>query len=135
MSFERPTVTEIWYSYNVLSSVYSVNFIVPTVGALLTPETVTEAVEEVDWDQLCWCLRVSDSKCDEIQNHYAPKDHKRVLVDWWFSTDPAPSWRKLIQRLDHSGETETVDRIRCNAEPIQGLLSILMALGFIHTAF
>jgi len=61
----------------------------------LTPEAVTEAVKEADLDQLAWCL-YGTSRVDDIKSHYPPEDHRRVLVDWWFSTDPAPSWRRLI---------------------------------------
>jgi len=90
-------------------------------AAPLTPETVTEAVEEVKWETLCSCLFVPNSKRDEIESQYPPNDRLRVLVDWWISTDPAPSWRRLIQQLDMWCVTVTADRVRCNAEPIQGM--------------
>ena len=104
------------------------NFIAPfslTAAATpLTPETVTEVVKEVKWDDLCWYLRMPPSKCDEILAHSPSEDHRRVLVDWWFTTNPAPSWRELIHRLDifcHS-----VDKIRHNAEPVEGMFSTCM---------
>jgi len=54
---------------------------------------------------------------------YPANNRRRALVDWWFSTDPLPSWRRLIHRLDyHHGVSscrKTADKIRCNAEPIQ----------------
>jgi len=88
----------------------------------LTPEAVTEAVKEADLDQLAWCL-YGTSRVDDIKSHYPPEDHRRVLVDWWFSTDPAPSWRRLIYRLDASlFLSTTADKIRHNAEPVQGML-------------
>ena len=94
-----------------------------TAVAPLTPEAVTEAVKEVDWGLLCRCLGVPESKCDEIEAHHPPEDHKRVLVDWWFSTDPAPSWRRLIHQLDYGYEG---DKIPYSPEPVQGMLSTLM---------
>ena len=71
---------------------------------------------------LCRCLYVPPSKRDDIRDHYPPTDHRRVLVDWWFSTDPTPSWRRLIQQLDCTFESKTADKIRHNAEPVEGML-------------
>ena len=117
------------YSCDIWSAVYSVNFIALfslTAAAPLTPEAVTEAVKEVKWVFLCDCLYVPGSKHDEILAHYPPDDHRRGVVDWWFSTDPTPSWRRLIQRLDDWDESETADKIRHNAEPVEGMLSTCM---------
>ena len=110
------------------------------VGVALTPEAVTEAVKEVEWKLLCICLCVPDSKCDEIKSQYPAKYHRKVLVDWWFSTDPAPSWRRLVYRLDVLIllSSETVEKIRCNVEPVQGTLSTLcmyVTCSLIQTAF
>ena len=105
---------------------YSVNFIALfslTAASPLTPEAVTEAAKEVDWWKLCWCLCVPRSKRDEILAHYLPEDLRRVVVDWWFSTDPTPSWRRLIHQLDEYGASETADKIRHNVEPVEGMLS------------
>ena len=85
----------------------------------LTQETVTEAVKEVKWDDLCWCLRVPPSKCQEIRTQSLADNHSRLLVDWWLSTDPAPSWRRLIHQLD-CRDTRSANKIRHNAEPVQG---------------
>ena len=93
----------------------------------LTPEAVTEAVTLVTWDNLCICLRVPASKCDEIELHFLANDRQRVLVEWWLSTDPSPSWRRLIQRLDDSGDTASADKIRCNLEPVQGVFATYIA--------
>jgi len=98
-------------------------------AAPLTPETVTQAVKEVDFKRLCGCLCVPDSKRDEIKVQYPPNAHRKGLVDWWFSTNPAPSWRRLIHGLDlYSQGSDTLcrkaaDKIRRNAEPVQGMLS------------
>ena len=104
-------------------SVYFIALFSLTAAAPLTPETVIEAVEEVTWETLCLCLCVSQSKYYEILANYPPKSHRRVLVDWWFFMDPAPSWRRLIHRLDEFNESETADKIRHNAEPVEGMLS------------
>jgi len=90
---------------------------------------VTEAVKEVDWNDLCRCLCVPDSKSNEIETQCPAENRRRVLVDWWFSTDPAPSWRRLIQQLDLKSTTHnTADKIHHNAEPVEGMLSKCMVV-------
>ena len=91
-------------------------------AAPFTLEAVTEAVKDVDLDQLFWCLYASGPRVDDIKCRYPAKDHVKVLVDWWFSSDPAPSWRRLIYQLDASlFLSSTADKIHHNAEPVQGM--------------
>lgn len=87
----------------------------------LTLEIVTDAVKKVNWYQLCSCLCVPDTKRAEIQESYPADDHKKILVKWWFSTHPAPTWRWLICALDTY--THVADEIRSNVEPVPGMLS------------
>ena len=99
----------------------------PLAAPPLTLEAVTEAVKEVTWDNLCICLHIPASKCDEIEVQCPAKDRQRVLVEWWLSTDPAPSWRRLVQQLDDSGDTASADKIRCRVEPVQGVFATYIA--------
>ena len=138
----RPTLTGfsiVQLQYGLPCTVF--NFIALfslTAAAPLTPETVTAAVKEVTWDDLCWYLHVPPSKHDEILAHSPSEDHRRVLVDWWFITNPAPSWRELIHRLDFFCGLGTAANIRHNAEPVEGMLSKCMpcavTCSLIHTA-
>jgi len=73
--------------------------------------------------RLCDCLYVPQSKRVSIEKQ--PKsEHRKLLAEWWLLTDPAPSWRSLIRGLDWWEETLAADKIRNNAEPIQGTLSM-----------
>ena len=113
-------------------------------GVQLTLQNVTTAINNVEWTSLCKCLCVPESKRRHIEQQ-ASEHHKRMLVEWWLLTDPAPSWRRLISHLDYYGNQlvsgydpsclATADLIRHNAEPVQGMLSTFMSLPVIklHT--
>ena len=100
-------------------------------GVPLTLHNVTTATDNiVKWNILCECLRVPESKRRHIEQQ-ATEHHRRMLVEWWLLNDPAPSWRRLIVRLDlfyHDSCAATADLIRHNAEPVQGMLSTFMSL-------
>ena len=90
-------------------------------------EQVLKAVEHVTLECLCSCVYLPDSKKQEL-----PSDERvarRVLVEYWLLNDPAPSWRRMIQRLDWAYDAYfnttcalAADAIRHAAEPIQGML-------------
>ena len=90
-------------------------------------EHLLKAVEYVNLERLCHCVYLPDSKKWEL-----PSDEsvaRRVLVEYWLLNDPAPSWRRMIQRLDwahfqYNDMTcaSAADAIRHIAEPIQGML-------------
>ena len=113
-------------------------------GVQLTLQNVTTAVNNLEWISLCKCLCVPESKRRHIEQQ-ASEHHKRMLVEWWLLTDPAPSWRRLICCFDYYGSpglsmydpscAATADLIRHNAEPVQGMLSTFMSLPVIklHT--
>ena len=105
-----------------------------TAGVPLTLHNVTTAINNVDWEPLCNCLCVPQSKKDHIEQH-ASENQKRMLAEWWLLTDPSPSWRRLIGRLDFYGDlldgascAAAVDFMRHNAEPVQGMLSTLTSV-------
>ena len=86
-----------------------------------------KAVEYVNLEPLCDCVYLPDSKRSEIPSNQSVA--RRVLVEYWLLNDPAPSWRKLLQRLDWAYEfhydmtcAAAADTIRHVAEPIQGML-------------
>ena len=55
-------------------------------------------------------------------------EHRKLLAEWWLLTDPSPTWRSLIRGLDWFEETVAADKIRNNAEPIQGTLSMCVCM-------
>ena len=110
-------------------------------GVPLTLHNVTTAISNVEWEKLCRCLRVPESRKYHIEQQ-ASEHHKRVLAEWWLLTDPAPSWRRLISRFDLYGDLNpscaaAADFMRHNAEPVQSTLFTFISLfmsGF-HTGF
>ena len=94
-------------------SVWKSVFIPTAAPQNLTVDGAVRVVEGIeDWRlQLVWhSLRVPDSKCSEIV-----KD----VITYWITTDPFPSWRRLMYALDENGE-EIADSIRHCAEPLAG---------------
>ena len=100
-------------------------------GIPLTLHNVTTAINNVEWEILCACLCVPESKKDHIEQQ-SSEHQKRMVAEWWLLTDPAPSWRRLIGRLDYYDYdpscTEAADFMRHNAEPVQGMLSTFIFL-------
>ena len=91
-------------------------------------EQLLKAVEHVNLERLCSCVYLPDSKKPEL-----PSDEcvaRRVLVEYWLLNDPAPSWRRMVQRFDlHYNDTTcalAAEAIRHTAEPIQGMLFTLL---------
>ena len=102
----------------------------------LTLHNVTTAICNVEWEALCDCLCVPESKKDHIEQQDSEYE-RRMLAEWWLLTDPAPSWRRLISCLDYYGDPlfsnnpsclAAADFIRHNAEPVQGMLSTFISL-------
>ena len=87
-------------------------------------EHLLKAVEYVNLEHLCDCVYLPNSK-----QHSDDSVTRRVLVEYWLLNDTAPSWRRMIQRLDwahfqYNDMTcaSAADAIRHIAEPIQGML-------------
>ena len=107
-------------------------------GVPLMLHNVTTAINNVEWEILCVCLCVPQSKKDHIEQQASSAEHhRRMLAEWWLLTDPAPSWRRLIGCLDCCGDPRfgddpscaaAVDFIRHNAERVQGMLSTFISL-------
>ena len=110
-----------WLYDYIAGLVFSLMFTFFAVAVPLTLENITKALQRVEWRSLCHCLCVSDTKKLEIESKHPNKHHRRVLAEW-LHTDPAPSWRRLIQTLDCYYQ-DVADNIRHNAEPVQGMLS------------
>ena len=78
----------------------------------LTVDGAMRVVEGVrDWRDLALYLWVPDSKHGE-----SVKD----VITYWMTTDPFPSWRRLICALYESGEKGNADSVRHYAEPLAG---------------
>ena len=109
---------------------YSSSFIIAATP--LTLESVTKSIEGVHWRRLCDSLYIPQSKRLSIEKQ--PKsEHRKLLAEWWLLTDPSPTWRSLIRGLDWFEETLAADKIRNNAEPIQGTLSMCVCVcGMSH---
>ena len=91
-------------------------------------EHLLKAVEPVNLERLCECVYLPDSK-----QHLDDNVTRRVLVEYWLLSDPAPSWRRLLQRLDWAYYTygdmtcaSAADAIRHVVEPIQGMLFMFL---------
>ena len=123
------------YCHNTWSDVVllTLSSVLPlTAGIPLTLHNVTTALNNVEWEPLCKCLCVPQSKKDHIEQQ-SYEHQKRMFAEWWLLTDPAPSWRRLIGRLDYYGVAyascaAAADFIRHNAEPVQGMLSTFISL-------
>ena len=90
-----------------------------------------KAVASINVKSLCHCFYLPDSKKHELSLDESAA--RRVLVEYWLLNDPAPSWRRLLQRCDwvyvynvHGDETcgLAADAIRHITEPIQGMLFV-----------
>ena len=122
------------YCHNTWSDVVlltSLSVLPLTAGIPLTLHNVTTAINNVEWEILCTCLCVPESKKDHIKQQ-SSEHQKRMVAEWWLLTDPAASWRRLICRLDlyfaDPSCAAAVDFMRHNAEPVQGMLSTFVSL-------
>ena len=74
-----------------------------------------------DWRELGGFLYVPKAKLDEIEQQCSTTEEglKGVLEYWW-RTDPHPSWRRLICALEWMKEKQVLDSVKQNAEPLRG---------------
>ena len=83
-------------------------------------------VQEVkDWSEVeDWLLLgVTDrtKQLKVIQRKYSSKDDRmRAVVQQWLQGGLSPSWRWLVQALDHAGDIQVADPIRGFTEPPRG---------------
>ena len=78
----------------------------------LTVDRAVRVVEGVqNWRWLSVWLWVPPSKRGENVNN---------LITYWITTDPFPSWRRLIRALDGIREKAIADSVRHYAEPLAG---------------
>ena len=87
-------------------------------------EHILKAVEYVNLERLSEFVYLPDYKQRSDEN-----DTRENLVQYWLLSDPAPSWRRLLQILDWAYDVyedmtcaSAADTIRHAAEPIQGML-------------
>ena len=96
------------------------------VGVAFTTSHVLKAVERVksvlDINELGFCLRVPNSKRDEIKRQFSRLPQQRkAIIKYWIKRDPRASWRGLIRALDGMREKQVADDIRHLAEPLSGV--------------
>ena len=91
-------------------------------------EQLLKAVQHVNLERLCECVYLPDSK-----KHSNESVTRRVLLEYWLLNDPAPSWRRSLQRLDWVYDLRgditcgsAADAIRHVIEPIQGMLFMFL---------
>ena len=86
----------------------------PTAAPNLTVDGAVRVVEGVqDLSRLGRWLWVPNSKHGESV---------KELITYWLTTDPFPSWRRLIRALYASGEKGIADSVCHYAEPLAGTL-------------
>ena len=56
-----------------------------------TLDNVRAVIKNVEWNLLCKCLCVPESKIRNICEEYPFEQQRRVLVEWWLLNDPAAS--------------------------------------------
>ena len=105
-----------WNEHNIVyllfSSLSSPSACVSPSDPTLTVENVMEVMGEVIyWEKvargssLSRCLGIPDSKLQEIkQQSYTERDSSRLAGEYWVSTDPNASWRRLADVLYEEGE-------------------------------
>ena len=96
------------------------------VGVTFTPMNVLKSVQEVeDTDRLGMCLRIPESKRQEIYDQFSSvAEQRKSLIQYWMERDPEASWRGLIVALDWIEEKTVADKLRHLAEPVTGSWSM-----------
>ena len=76
------------------------------------------------WDTLCDILYISDTKRRELTE----EQHRENAIQWWITTDPLASWRRLLDQLytwGHIRNDEQLlavgDRLRLYCEELTGM--------------
>ena len=64
-------------------------------------------------------LTASRQKLDEIKRQHATQANQtRAIIDYWLSVDPTPSWRRVVEALEWSGEHKAAERVKPYVEPL-----------------
>lgn len=91
---------------------------------LLTAESVKDALVRagVKWTvQLCiGGLRLRKKALEKVRNA-SPEEKWQYSIGYWLSSDPTPSWRRLISAVDYYDEQhEAASKLYHYAEPVAG---------------
>ena len=95
----------------------------------LTFDNVFEAVKTVrSWKELTgvlmgWYDSDDEKKLDAIERQHTSDDVRlKAVVEAFLLGEGLyqPSWRMLIHALHEAGETSVAEKIKTNAEPLQG---------------
>ena len=94
-------------------------------SAALTVTNVAKALKEIKWRRLCRLLDISDSKRGELEVSCPGIELCRErAIQWWITTDPLASWRRIVDHLYRWGSTDEKsigDGIRHYCEDISGM--------------
>ena len=104
----------------------------------LTADNVLRELKDVSWTILSsnkWrgltvlhngVLWLPDSQRRKIESEYSTEDQqKKVAIQFWLSSDPFASWRRLIRQLDQFEEHAVAKQIGRYAEKLTGMTCIL----------
>ena len=83
----------------------------------LTVDNICSRIREVDSIELGKNLRVPPHKLNGSYSTQA--ERTRATIGYWLSTDPNPSWRRLMMALVENNELTAMENVnRCVEKPI-----------------
>ena len=110
----------------------------------LTADNVLRELKNVSWQTLANDKQLSNgtttmlngvlwlpaSQRHKIESEYSTEDQqKKAAVQFWLSSDPHASWRRLITQLDKFEEDAVAKQIHCYAEKLTGMTCTLQVRG------
>ena len=110
----------------------------------LTVDNVLRELKDISWKTLSDRKELSDvsiiigggilllpaSQRHKIETEYSTEDQwKKAAVQYWLSSDPYASWRRLITQLDHFEEDAVAKQIHRYAEKLTGMTCTLQIRG------
>ena len=92
----------------------------PFVG--LTVDNVRKALHGIHWKEVCRMLFIPPSKLSEIEGEYHSDEEREVaVIRYWILRDPYASWRRIIERLENTGNHDHAVRIHHYSEELTGM--------------
>ena len=101
----------------------------------LTVHNIVRELKDVSWQTLsdmkylsngsliiCGVLQLPASQQHKIKSEYSTENQrKKAAVQFWLSSDPHASWRRLITQLDKFEEHTVAKQIHRYAEKLTGM--------------
>ena len=115
--------------------------------AALTADNVIRELKDVSWQTLANDKQLSNgttmlngvlwlpaSQRRKIESEHSTEDQrKKAAVQFWLSSDPCASWRRLITQLDRFEEHAVAKQIHRYAEKLTGMTCILQIRGCLYS--